>query len=700
MVIQCPKCKKQYNVDGAKITEQGVKITCPGCKHQFIARRKDEKKQKPPSRKQPKTPPCEICGAPSTHVLRGPPPKPLCEHHFGLEQEKESRFFEEDPGFAAKGTAQAIGQEKADDDNAATSLGSPPPEAVQQPKAPPPSEPAFESFDDDFDFFDNEAPAAKKASPKSDDPKKKEVEFNFDDMPSAPPAQPAPPTQPEAPAQPAPPSPPPEDPGPIVIEGDPFKPAASGLTKPAIDDDAFLPEDPGRAPSPATPDPFSPDGTGGPPASEPPVPPSAGMGDDIGQGDAFLDGTPVDDGPPPDDDGGSGEVAWADFAWEDPFKKGGGDVDSAAPEPAKPPPKPAPPPIEKPRISLKPARKVKPTSTSATISVMAALLIALLASGFLAIAGVPEFGSGADSGPGVISIPEWRGQIEVDISVGEPAIPVSEVPRLILKEGLAGAEDYFKNAQKYMFRDTVQDYDDALEKIDDALALDSNKMQYHSIKISILAFGDSFGEDGSAAARAGEALKKIEGSSAVDADSPFLVRARAHLLLLGKDYATARTMLESLDNKMDNDVITTYLWGVYYLGAAPQDKASATQRFKQAIKINPDFIRARWDLAAIYRDGNQLDQAISEYEMILEESPDRPEIRKVYALAKLERGDDDLVEPDDSERPIVRKKPKDITETGSETATIILNAIKVVEPKVRKMRLNSGGHSYRPPEER
>ena len=190
MIIECPKCKKQYNVDGSKVTEQGVKITCPACQHQFIVRRKQEEKK--PEPKKPKTPPCAICGQPSTHVLRGNPPRPLCEHHYSIEKEKETRFFEKELGFETspspgsgpvgdpgatkfETTSSGSAAAEASASPAATRLGPEPPGALdlgpppEQTKSstPPPTpkhipasitEPAFESFDDDFDFVDTEAP--------------------------------------------------------------------------------------------------------------------------------------------------------------------------------------------------------------------------------------------------------------------------------------------------------------------------------------------------------------------------------------------------------------------------------------------------------------------------------------------------------------------------------------------------------------
>ena len=92
MIIQCNKCQKQYKVNPEKVTEKGTKITCPSCGHQFIVRRKAEA---PPPEPKVKTPPCRVCGQPSTHVLPGDPPLVLCERCFQVEKEKKTRFSPE-----------------------------------------------------------------------------------------------------------------------------------------------------------------------------------------------------------------------------------------------------------------------------------------------------------------------------------------------------------------------------------------------------------------------------------------------------------------------------------------------------------------------------------------------------------------------------------------------------------------------------
>jgi len=90
MVIQCPECGKKYKIDPEKVPEKGAKITCPECSHAFVVKRKDkESTEKEPAIK---TPPCVICGNPSSRVLQGEPVMLLCEACFEREKEKRRRF--------------------------------------------------------------------------------------------------------------------------------------------------------------------------------------------------------------------------------------------------------------------------------------------------------------------------------------------------------------------------------------------------------------------------------------------------------------------------------------------------------------------------------------------------------------------------------------------------------------------------------
>ncbi len=92
MVIQCPQCGKKYKVDPEKIPEKGAKISCPGCGHNFMVKKKKDKDKESAAAVTAKNPPCQMCGAPSTRVLRGNPPQVLCDACFEREKEKTRRF--------------------------------------------------------------------------------------------------------------------------------------------------------------------------------------------------------------------------------------------------------------------------------------------------------------------------------------------------------------------------------------------------------------------------------------------------------------------------------------------------------------------------------------------------------------------------------------------------------------------------------
>ena len=141
MIIRCNKCQKQYKVNPDKITEKGTKITCPACGHNFIVRRKAEAPAPAPPKM--KTPPCKVCGQPSTHVLKGDPPLVLCERCFQVEKEKATRFSPE--AFEA-----SAGPETPEERPDLTEAPPEPPRKVEEGEY-------FDTFDEIPDIPDEEA---------------------------------------------------------------------------------------------------------------------------------------------------------------------------------------------------------------------------------------------------------------------------------------------------------------------------------------------------------------------------------------------------------------------------------------------------------------------------------------------------------------------------------------------------------------
>ena len=133
MVIQCPECGKKYKIDPDKVPDKGAKISCPGCGHNFVVKKKEKEGVAAPKLK---TPPCQMCGNPSTRVLKGDPPMVLCEACFEREKEKRRRF-EVQAGYG-------VSNEPA---------SSPAPE-VPAGDAELTTEPAGPGADDYFDSFD------------------------------------------------------------------------------------------------------------------------------------------------------------------------------------------------------------------------------------------------------------------------------------------------------------------------------------------------------------------------------------------------------------------------------------------------------------------------------------------------------------------------------------------------------------------
>jgi len=209
MIIQCPECGKKYKIDPEKIPDKGAKITCPNCKHSFLVRKKKEKEEPKP---EIKTPPCQICGNPSSRVLKGDPPMILCEACFVREMEKRRRFEVHPPPFT---------------------------EAEPETTPPPPSEEEEETTEkipsekEEEEYFDSFAeipdlgeyekeippepevpqpPAEELIPPAPEEPVFEEAEFEestFEEL-----EKPSPPPEPEIPPEPPPPAEPsaPEEP--------------------------------------------------------------------------------------------------------------------------------------------------------------------------------------------------------------------------------------------------------------------------------------------------------------------------------------------------------------------------------------------------------------------------------------------------------------------------------------------------------
>ena len=116
MVIQCPECAKKYKIDPDKIPDKGAKISCPECGHSFVVKKKEKEA---PAEPKTKTPPCVMCGNPSTRVLKGDPPLVLCEACFEREKERRRRFevqpsFTDFSGDSAEPEAQADSASEAE----------------------------------------------------------------------------------------------------------------------------------------------------------------------------------------------------------------------------------------------------------------------------------------------------------------------------------------------------------------------------------------------------------------------------------------------------------------------------------------------------------------------------------------------------------------------------------------------------------
>jgi predicted Zn finger-like uncharacterized protein len=84
MVVQCPKCNKEYKIDSSKVTEKGVRAICSNCAQVLIIR-KDAREEKEDFVQ------CSNCSEPAT--VHQDTDKLICERCKTLQEEKAARFM-------------------------------------------------------------------------------------------------------------------------------------------------------------------------------------------------------------------------------------------------------------------------------------------------------------------------------------------------------------------------------------------------------------------------------------------------------------------------------------------------------------------------------------------------------------------------------------------------------------------------------
>jgi len=691
MVIQCPKCTKQYNVDGSKVTEQGVKITCPSCKHQFIVRKKQEdkeaekqkadKKAEKKESKKPKTPPCAVCGEPSTHVFAGPPPRPLCEHHYQIEQEKGSRFFETDPGAAGAdaGQTRVVGQEPADESSA---------------------EQVFESFDEDMSLFESD-----------ETPPPSPAGVSSPDRTQPPPPRPGGEEKKEKEEE--------EEDSDLLASPHEFLEDASTASDDGYDleeeeeedeeeEDTFT-EEASAEPSPTGPEPSKPDaGEVSSEIEEDPFQPDTGGppgGADAGGVDEFkstnLDGSVAErqEASGEHDEG----LFWESFRdTEGPETETSLDREmkgDAAPAPQKTAPK-APAPAKAPAPPAVPQRPTRPRSLISAIITLVVLAIAAAGAAYIAFS---DFG-GEDAQPpdtSAIEKPEWEDNYSSDSAQGGDVRVERMLPELPddtpagVEEKTSQAYDLAQSALNRMLVDTRAGYREALELIDEALQIEPASPMFHGLKTHILTFNESLADSGEVVRKAGAGRAYLDGIEGKITDSPDVLQAKAHVYINEDKTAAARVYLERYLEKHPGDGITEYLLGLTYRYQTEPDMDTALDYMNSAIRHEPSMVRALWSKALVLRDMADYDEALEVYEEILVRSPDRPgtaEAMEATAKEKsgaVKRSSGESGEASDIVIAVGEKEeaPQGLEATGTMMSDNIVEVINVVYPEIKKLDL-------------
>jgi predicted Zn finger-like uncharacterized protein len=727
MVIQCPSCKKQYNVESSQIKDQGVKITCPSCKHQFIVRKKTDELEKTQSDNKPKTPPCEICGEPSTHVFKGPPPKPLCEHHYEIEKQKETRFFESKPGITEKPPKR-----EPVSDPAATQV-SQSPDATVQAQAPPKGavEPTmadsedFGDFEDDFEFFDqmdsNAAapdqtqplqsvpkPAAPPPPPKPEnneteenftasphefleegggvsEANQKEEDFEFDDMDDDMDGKTQPPGGP-----------------------DPFAPSPSDSIK------IFDEDDEASASSEDAPDPFSadammddgPDPFGPEDSTEPAPTPTPQETPGFTKESFNLDGSVSDDkyaGYEDQDDS---------FEWKKPLEGENGEspalanLDAEFKSSMMSSPNPPSGASSVQSVKTKGANAValapgnQKTFATALIT-MALVLFSTGASAYISFSGISNQ-MPAQIADFDIEVPAWEGDLINIVQDGKPKPSIGHIAPLEGNEApgkSGGAAKVAVNTQKaftLMMEDTPKSYDKAVLEIDKAISLNPDSPDLAALKVDILSFQETIDAKGKTFLRSKQAKRELELQKSISG-KPVFIRSKAFIFLNEKQTAAARALISKYLEKNPKDYVSVYILAMTYVHQPKPDLSTAAKHMEKAIKLEPYFIRGHWELASIYRGMGRHDDAINVYNKVLTSTQDRAGVAEAMENTLREKSSGTKKPTDDGPSETVAiiepkpKRPKGINATGTAMSENIMQAINEAAPHIRKLVLKKKG---------
>jgi predicted Zn finger-like uncharacterized protein len=605
MVIQCPECGKKYKIDPDKVPDKGAKISCPECGHSFVVKKKEkEAREKAPKLK---TPPCAMCGNPSTRVLKGDPPLVLCEACFEREKEKRRRF-EVVPG--AAGEAEQPGPSAPPAPPAAEDKSGEP-EYTTEP-APPGGEDYFDSFAEVPDMGDvpTDVPPAPKMARKDKTAKASEKKFEgreeavFDEASFG-----------ESPAREAKPS---------EAKTSEAKPQAKSPyeeikhpegEQPPVEksDSDFI---------------FSPQEVSKIEEKQPPVEKKAEEASKLSSTYAF---TPS-----------SAKESVSSFAAAAPVAPGP-DLDAeifgeialktAAAAPAEP------------AAAKKPRRKISFKVPTKPL-VAAAAAIAVLVGGYFLFTS-----SAARSA---------LEKLKANASAEKQPKPLTEEEQKLLAEHINMAEALYR-------LDTKKNYMEALNELRAALALDPQNLQAQKLQILVSAFL-AFREKNWLLDMRAKTLLKKAGPHMLAA--PEVMAARILNMLTSQDFSAAKMVSEKLLADHPENALANWIAGRLCFAYTIKDLARAELLLKKAVELDPKLVAAHYDLGNLYFAKKDYALAAAAFEEALKISPDKTEAASRLAEAQAaQKQGSKPPEPKPGEQPpgLLLTQQPGTTQTGSTT---------------------------------
>jgi len=348
------------------------------------------------------------------------------------------------------------------------------------------------------------------------------------------------------------------------------------------------------------------------------------------------------------------------------------------------------------------------------------LLTGMGGSAFLSVTNIIEDPGVADEVK--FEEPSFHGRIDATLDSNYLTPSPSAVPKLVIEdederaEKIDAAKTHAERAWDLTLRDTRSSYNEALTDVKKAIEYDPQKAELTSLKISILALRETINDRGETSFKSSDSGRELKNAGQDLLRKTVMQRARAHVLVNSGKSEAAKSLAEEYYREHQTDALACYVLAMTYRHQKKPDLKKTVKYLEEAIKHERGFIRARWELAAAYRDQNRYDDARRTYTAILKMAPDRKgtaEAMERLAERDVAKTKKPIAKGPDKGRPKpvtkpktpVKAEPEGIRGTGSSLSDSVVGSIKSVDRYMKRYKPKGGKSSNgrptrpRPPEE-